>query len=184
MQKDSILYGKKIILRLLKQEDVTQVYVDWLNDEEVNRYMESRYTRWDLESVKDYVRLYEELDKSYLLAIIYKDIHVGNIKIVYEDFRNGVMNISFFIGEKQYWGCGLGSDAISVVSCFAFEKLKAQKIMGWTYQENLGSAKAFMKVGFQLEGILREHVSLNERCKTNVLQFGFTRADWNKSDSR
>jgi RimJ/RimL family protein N-acetyltransferase len=180
MKKEFKIDGKKVTLRPLRQSDVTQVYVDWLNDEDVNRYMESRHTQWDLESVREYVRVHEGLDQAYLLAILYNDIHVGNIKILYDDFRNGVMSVSFFIGEKQYWGKGLANEAISILSNFAFENLNAQKIMGWTYQENYGSAKALMTAGFQLEGILREHVFLNDNCKTNVMQFGFTKTDWAK----
>ena len=37
------LSSQRLIYRTLSVEDVTQNYVDWLNDSEVNRYLETRY---------------------------------------------------------------------------------------------------------------------------------------------
>ena len=36
--------SKRLDYRLLSEDDVTQNYVDWLNDPEVNRYLETRHT--------------------------------------------------------------------------------------------------------------------------------------------
>jgi hypothetical protein len=37
-----IIEGKKIFLRNIELTDCTERYVSWLNDKEVNRYLESR----------------------------------------------------------------------------------------------------------------------------------------------
>ncbi len=39
---------------ILKSSDVTQQYVDWLNDPDVNKYLESRFTYQDNKKVTEF----------------------------------------------------------------------------------------------------------------------------------
>ena len=42
---------KRLILRDLVHADITQMYVDWLNNPEINQYLELRFTRHTLSSL-------------------------------------------------------------------------------------------------------------------------------------
>ena len=47
--------NKKINLRRLQPNDVTHEYVDWMNDSEINKYLESRHVVHSLDSIKAFV---------------------------------------------------------------------------------------------------------------------------------
>jgi [ribosomal protein S5]-alanine N-acetyltransferase len=47
--------NSNVSLFLLKPELVTQDYVSWLNDPEVNQYLESRFVTHTLESSRNFV---------------------------------------------------------------------------------------------------------------------------------
>lgn len=49
------LSSERLIYRMLCVDDVTQCYVDWLNDPEVNRYLETRHDQQTKESCRKYV---------------------------------------------------------------------------------------------------------------------------------
>ena len=50
MRYDKIIQGKKIYLRQLEVEDCKQYYLDWLNNEELNKFIESRWNTYTMES--------------------------------------------------------------------------------------------------------------------------------------
>ena len=82
MQKN-IIEGTKTYLRPLEMDDVSKSYVGWLNDPEVNGFLESRFLKQTKTTVKKYVSAIKK-DKNYLfLAIVIKDggKHIGNIKL-------------------------------------------------------------------------------------------------------
>ena len=43
MVTEKILKGKQIILRQIELDDCTNVYVEWLNDPNINRYLPSSH---------------------------------------------------------------------------------------------------------------------------------------------
>ena len=51
-----ILNGQKssITIRNLTVSDVTETYCNWLNDKDINKYLESRFTEWNMQSLLDY----------------------------------------------------------------------------------------------------------------------------------
>lgn len=152
--------GSKVVLRLVTLEDCGARYVAWLEDLEVNRYLETRWSTQTLESVRSFVSSMLDSPDSYLFAIISNDsqTHVGNIKIGPIQWRHGFADVSYFIGERAEWGKGLASDAIRVATRVAFERLGLHRLQAGLYEGNLGSAKALEKAGFRLEGRQRKQL--------------------------
>ena len=80
--KNIDLESERLIFKRLSREHISADYVDWLNDTEVNMYLETRgdYT---IDLLKLYI---EEQYKNevYFWAIHRKDTnnHIGNIKII------------------------------------------------------------------------------------------------------
>ena len=53
-----VLKSNILILKELKSSDVTQQYVDWLNDFSINKYLESRFVYQDKQKVKVIVSIF------------------------------------------------------------------------------------------------------------------------------
>ncbi len=157
-----ILYGERIYLRRLTEEDASQDYVDWMNDPEINQYLESRFYTHTIESTKDFIRSVTN-DDNYQFGIFLNgtDTHIGNIKVGGINHYHRYGDIGFLIGNRAYWGKGLATEAIQLVTDFAFNTLKLHKLVGGLYSPNIGSFKAFQKNGYEQEGVVKSQYLLN-----------------------
>lgn len=153
------LEGKTIYLRPIKIEDANSTYVNWLNDKEINQYLESRFVLATTENVKKFIENIIQTTDTFFFAIIDKitNEHIGNIKLGPVNTYHKRGDIGLLIGNKKYWGKGIGTEAIALISDFAFNNLNLDKIMAGCYANNIGSFKAFIKCGFVEEGLFKHH---------------------------
>jgi RimJ/RimL family protein N-acetyltransferase len=151
------LEGERLYLRDIRREDVTERYVQWLNDPEVNRYLESRFAPSTLDSVRAFVESKIGDRDNILFAIVLKDgeRHIGNIKLGGINWHHRFADVALMVGERAAWGHGYGSEAIALVTRYAFDALGLQKLTAGCYASNAASAKAFLKVGWVQEAIKR-----------------------------
>jgi len=173
----------RIYLRNLTDEDCSESYAAWLNDIEVNRYLETRFTVQTIAMIKDFVRTVNKSTDSCLFGIFVNNEtakHIGNIKIgpihpIYE-----FADISYFIGDKTVWGLGYAKEAINLITRFGFKELKLRRIQAGVSSGNMGSAKALIHNGYQLEARLRQKIfSGNDKQKLwdDHLYYGILREE-------
>ena len=166
-----ILNGKNIALREISISDVNDKYCAWLNDLEVNEFMQSRYSPWNVDKMKKYIDGLAGYE--YIFAICIKDNgeHIGNIKLGPIDWINRRAEISIMLGEKQHWGKGYGSQAVGLIVQYAFDTLSLHKLTAGCYASNVGSKNIFLKNGFKQEGILIKEFAFKGRYE-DALRFG------------
>jgi RimJ/RimL family protein N-acetyltransferase len=152
-----------IELFLLEPEHATDDYAQWLNDAEVNRFLESRFAAHTRASVAAFVAAALADHKTLFLGIRSRALgrHVGNIKIGPIDPNHGLGEVGIMIGDRAAWGQGLGSEAIRCVCDIAREELGLRKLTAGCYAGNAASARAFEKAGFRLEGCRPQHFLLD-----------------------
>jgi RimJ/RimL family protein N-acetyltransferase len=150
---------ENIYLKRLEATHVTDDYVNWMNDKDINKYLESRHEVHSLSSIKNFVKHMSQNDTNFLFGIFCSDTskHIGNIKLGPIDYRYNRAEIGLIIGNKKYWGKGLATEAIIAVCNIASRDLKLRKVEAGCYSSNVGSKKAFEKAGFELEGLLKKH---------------------------
>ncbi len=169
----------RVAIRPISTGDVTQTYVDWLRDPEVNRYLETRHTEQTLASVGDFVRAMIASADQHLFAICLDGKHVGNIKVGPVKHPHPLADVSLFIGDRAAWGKGVATAAIKLISRFAIRTLGLKKLNAGVYGPNIGSAKAFLNAGYTQEGLRRRHC----RCGSDmvdVFEFGLCAEDLDK----
>jgi ribosomal-protein-alanine N-acetyltransferase len=151
--------GKRIYLREVSLSDVNDTYYRWMNDPEINRYIESRFLPNDMDSLRDDVQKKLEDQNSVFLAIICKDTerHIGNIKLGPIDWNHRLADVGVLIGERGYQGRGYATEAIALVVELAFQDLNLHKLTAGYYAANKGSEKAFKRNGFIVEGVRTRH---------------------------
>ena len=159
----SFIDGKRIYLRDVRQEDVTESYYYWMNDPQITKYTESHYYPSTIESIKQYVEEKQKYRNEIFLAILVKEDHhhIGNIKLgpINWIHRNG--DIGILIGDKDYWGKGYATEAIDLIIKYAFKVLGLHKLTAGSISSNKGSVKAFMNNNFEIEGVRKKHVFIN-----------------------
>jgi len=171
--------GQRISLRPVTLEDCTQAYVDWLNDPVVNRYLETRWVRQDMATVREYVRDMIGREDSLLMAIVENSTgrHIGNIKVGPIHAKHRYADVSYFIGNRQAWGKGYATEAIGLVSKFAFENLDVRRLQAGVYASNLASMRALIRAGFRIEGRLTEKFLVEPGEWEDHVMFGKLRLD-------
>lgn len=168
------LESDKIYLRDVDLTDVNDTYCKWMNDPEINQYMETRFYLQNKASIMEIVKKHKDKSDEPFFAICLKknNKHVGNIKLGPINYCHQTADISYFIGERSCWGLGIASEAIKLVVQFGFFTLALKKISAGTYYSNSGSQAVLKKNGFSLEGRLRSHVSLMEGQREDCLIWG------------
>ncbi len=158
-KKSMILSGEKIYLKILREENASEEYCSWLNDPEVNKYLETR--KVTLEQLCDYIKERVDNPNNFFWGIFLKenDQHIGNIKLEPIDYDQKVSNFGILIGDKNQWGKGYGTDATRLAVDFAFKELGLHKVELGVISENLAAIRAYEKSGFRLERI--EQKSIN-----------------------
>ncbi len=174
MHKESnVLSSAKIFLRNLRPEDVTQAYVDWMSDPEVVQFTESRFSSHTMESIREFVQACHDHQDVLLFGIFdgATECHIGNIKLGPINRRHLLADIGLIIGRRNFWGKGIATEAISLLRDYAFSEIGLHKLTAGCYSTNLGSAKAFEKAGFSLEGRRPKHSKAGNDW-VDVLEFG------------
>lgn len=154
-----IINGKRIYLRRIVVPDINERYLSWMRDPRVYEFLESRFEKWTVRKLKDYVKRVSA-DPDYLfMAIISKkgNRHIGNIKLGPINRHHRSAEIGIIIGDKLFWGKGCATEAIRLITAHAFKKLKLHKLTAGAYANNMGSVKAFKRAGFSIEGIRKKH---------------------------
>lgn len=64
--------------------------------------------------------------------------------------------IGYWLGEK-YWGRGIMSQAVKLVTKFGFRRLKLKRIFAHVFPWNRASMRVLEKAGFKFEGVLRKN---------------------------
>lgn len=157
------LEGENIYLREVSITDINENYYNWMNDNEVTKYLESRFYPQSREKIEEYVKSINNNPNYIFLAIMEKksNTHMGNIKLGPMNWFHRLADVGLLIGEKTAWGKGYATEAIRLVTEYAFGKLNLHKLTAGCYEENIGSEKAFKKNGYVVEGIRKKNCFLD-----------------------
>ena len=171
-----------ISLRLVVLEDCTPRYLAWLENPEVNRYLETRWNVQSLDAIRTYIGAQLAAADSYLFAIEAERDHVGNLKIGPINLHHGCADLSYFIGERASWGRGIATSAIRIASKIAFEVLGLYRLQAGVYATNLGSIRALEKADFRREGVWRRQL-MGPVGREDHLWFGMLAQEYKEQGS-
>ncbi len=156
-----IIRTPRLIIKSFQVDDMSNKYVEWLNDIEVNKYLETRFQVQNYESCVEFINRMQADESEELFGIFTNNNdneHIGNCKLGCINKLHQTAEISFFIGNKNFWGGGYATEVVSHVTQYAFENLGLEKITAGCYELNLGSMNVLKKNGFKVEGVLKGQV--------------------------
>ena len=152
---------KKIFLKELNYKNVTKDYVQWMNNYDVVKYTKQKDKKHTIKNVAKFVKEKQKSKTEFLYGIYLKNgkkkEHIGNIKLGPINFTRSNGNISYLIGNKDYWGKGYATQAISEVIKIAKNKFKLKKLQASFDEINIGSKIVLEKNNFKQEEVLKSH---------------------------
>lgn len=164
-----MIHTKDIKLRALDNKDKVQI-LDWANDSEVKELTggifpvsEIEHQRW-FES-----KVLEPINK--IFGIEYKEESeiIGIIGLKDTDLINRSSELYIYIGNKEYWGKGYGTQAVFKLVEFCFQELNLNRIYLYVFDYNERAISSYKKVGFYVEGILRQSLYKKGKYHNKVL---------------
>lgn len=152
------LTGGKIYLTPLSEKDISEEYVNWLNDKEVCRDNSHATFPNTKSKTLAYIESLENSKDEIVFAIRWKknDVHIGNIAIKKIDRINRSAELAIIIGDKNYWNKGVGSEAYELMIDYGFNTLNLNRISSGQTISNKGMIKVCEKMGMKKEGTLRQ----------------------------
>ncbi len=151
------LKGEKVLLHPMTEDD-WDILLKWNNDSDVLYFAEgNNITSYTLEQIQHKYRGVSQ--KAFCFIIEIDNIHVGdcwlqemNLERILKKYpEKDCRRIDLMIGEKQFWGKGIGTDVIATLTRFGFDVEKADYIFGCDVADyNPLSQKAFRKNGYHV----------------------------------
>ena len=154
---DIVLHGNLVTLRPLTEED-WDVLLRWNSDPDVLYFADGAdVSSYDLPTVQSIYRTVSQNAFCFIIELGGQPIGEGwlqqmNVERLLTKYAGkDCRRIDLMIGEKQFWGQGLGTDTIRTLTRFGFETEAADLIFGLVDDYNQRSRRAFQKVGYTID---------------------------------
>lgn len=169
------LRGKKVTLRPHSEKDIPWL-MKWVNDQEIRKFI-ARSMPASEKNERDWLdRINKSENDLVALMIQFKGVPIGNIGLDI-NWIERIGTVGILIGEKEYWGKGLGTDASMALIEYAFNTLNLRKIEWMAKAFNKRSIACALGCGFKVEGRLREEY-FDEGRYWDQIVCGMFRREW------
>ncbi len=172
MQKDlnKILLSidKNLYMRIIDINDVTSEYLSWLNNYEITKFTEQKNIKHTIKSLETYVLEKFNSKNNFLFGIFYFNRHIGNIKLGPIENIDSSAEVSFLIGNKDFWGKGITTKALKRLIEFGIKELAIKKFVAGYYSNNEASARVFKKCLFKVKKINKKFKKFEGRTIDTV----------------
>ena len=177
----NFLVGKRIYLRGLIDREVQEdsPYFNWLNDLSLDQFTNRSDFPHSIGGLRKYVERSRTTRDFVHLGIFDNstDRHIGNITLQDFDWVNRRAFIGYLLGDHEFSGKGLATEAVLMMMYYGFNRLNLERIHTTISERNIGSLNVAKKTGLITEGRIRKHL-LRNGCWSDLLIVGALRDEW------
>jgi [ribosomal protein S5]-alanine N-acetyltransferase len=102
---------------------------------------------------------------------------IGYIAFNHIQWANAIAGIGLVIGEKEYWGKDVGTEAVALFLDYGFNELSFFKITGSMFHVNVGSWRVAEKVGMTREIVLKKQAYVRGEY-VDEYQYSMFKDEW------
>ncbi len=177
-----IIECRNITIKPITMNEVNQNYLSWLNDSEINQYLEVRNIKSTSETIVNYINQTRKNAGCECFAIFLNgNVHIGNINITcFNPNGVGYAHYGIMIGDKKAQFLGIGGFVSFMIVEYLFNTQEIRKIECFPISSNEKSWKTTESLGFTREGVLREHDMLSNGEFVDTYAYGLFKEDWLK----
>ncbi len=149
--------GRLIRLRAREPEDAPHLH-KWFNDPEVTEFLTMRYPL-SMKSEREFIESVTIADYThagFAIETLADQRLIGGVDLLRTSPENRSASLGIAIGDKTCWDGGYGTDTMRTVCRFGFEMMNLHRIQLEVYAPNERARHVYEKVGFVLEGRLRD----------------------------
>jgi len=154
--KNPFLTGQRVYLRPLERTDAPLLQT-WINDQDVIRNL-LNFRPMNLQGEEEFLdKVTRDPDLLILgIALRSDDRLIGNVVLHRIQSRDRQAGFGILIGEKAEWSRGYGTEATRLIVRYAFDVLNLNRVWLHVLEDNQRGQRAYEKVGFKVEGVLRQ----------------------------
>lgn len=145
--------NKQIYLRKIRIEDAL-AYQESTTNEEI-RYMTGTPREYTLEEIKTQI-IEDTSREDYAICLNETKEMIGELSILDIDSPNHAAVFRISMNHTNHTGKGFGTEAMELIINHVFNDLKLNRLQLEVFSHNVRGIRAYEKVGFVKEGILRE----------------------------
>lgn len=177
-----MILGQRVRLRPIEKEDLPR-FVKWLADPELRSYLDNHLPIGQVQEERWFERnAGSGNEQAWAIEAQPPDsvgpwVHIGSCGYDHIDWRNRVGEVGIMIGAHDYWGKGYGTDAMQTLVAWGFYTLNLNRVQLHVFSDNDRAIRSYQKVGFVIEGRLRQANYYNGLYR-DMLLMGVLREDW------
>ena len=173
------LTGDVVRLSLLDLEKDVEEWAAWIQDSEYQRLLDTGpSTLYSPAAIRAWME--KECGQNYVVFSIHalpEERVVGFIDLSGFNWQARSAWVAIGIGPAEYRGRGLGTQAMRLLTRYAFEHLNLNRINLNVFGYNPGAMRSYEKAGSVLEGRQRELLNRYGQ-RWDMVYMGLLRDDW------
>ena len=167
-----------VVLRPFEPRDVEHLY-GFRNDWQVTQYVGGFSSGYSRRNLEEWIKFHRNRDDEVLWAIAGKKGgrcigHVGLYKI---DPRVRKAEFAILLGDRRWWGKGVGRSATVAMLDWGFDQLNLHRISLSVLATNQRAIRLYRDLGFREEGLLRDE-QFRDGKYVNVLLMSLLEKEW------
>ena len=175
----NLLCSSKVRLAALTPNDLPTI-THWYQNAEFLRLLDAlpAYPKTEAALAQWLEETHRSTD-AFLFAIRLRDNDdvIGYIELDGILWSHGVSGVSIAIGDAKDWGKGYGYEGMQLALRFAFDELNLHRVQLTAFSYNKRAIALYEKLGFQREGVHREHLHRDGR-RYDMYLYGLLRPKW------
>lgn len=163
------LSGEKIYLSSMDIEDMNK-YIRWMDNPDVAIVIGLYDENPHIDASKEYVEnCIKDSDMNFAIVRCDNDTLIGNIGLENSNRTASSCTVRFFIGDIENRGKGYGTEALRLISHYAFEELHKRNIYLWGTNYDQLTVTVYESVGFIEAGRLQDCLTINGKYYDKIL---------------
>lgn len=162
--------NRRVYLRALEPDDY-KISILWRNDSQIwdmlggmRRYVSKEYEKAWVEKA-----IFDTENIRWAVCCTEDNRYIGNVYMTDIDRINRSCQSHILIGDKNYWGNGYGREALSEAIEYMFQEENINRITAIVLETNSASLKMHEKLGYKIEGLMRNSVYKNGQYKNQYI---------------
>lgn len=161
------LVGDRIYLSPRNSEDIEQ-FTEWLNDFGITDYLGRSGAIVTLDVEKQYLEASSKDSVHFVIVTLNNNEMIGTVSLERIDNIDKRATLGIFIGNKEYWNDGYGTEAIRLILDYGFNYMNLHSIKLNLMSFNERALKCYKKCGFKEIGRLRESRFVNGKYYDSI----------------
>ena len=143
----------RILLRPIEKDDLNNIYLGLSNTEVIQYYGVSFHS---LEATKEQMAWYaQDSQKWFAICSLDQKVFYGACGLNDISLQHRKAEVGLWL-LPRFWNKGFMQEAMPLLCHYGFDQLKLHRIEGFVDTRNTNCKKAMTKLGFYLEGTMRD----------------------------